>query len=259
MDVTLDRVSPRIGSFIARYHGCSGKKKDELSSAEEVEAVKAQLAREQFVVSAVRRTEKQRQPAPPFTTSTLQQEASRKLNMAPRRTMSIAQQLYEGVDIEGEGTIGLITYMRTDSLRLSEDALSAARQFITARYGAEYYPPETRRFKAKAGAQDAHEAIRPSNVELTPEVVRKSLTQEHELRVQLGGVLDVDLDSIAIHSESTSSFQHSGMELFFAITHNIRKLRAISKSKTKIIFTNGENFQKRRNPRPAVIEKRFHR
>ena len=178
MDVTLDRVAPRMGSFIARYHGSNGKKKEDLASEAEVEALKADLAKEQFQVSTVKRTQKQRQPAPPFTTSTLQQEASRKLNMAPRRTMSIAQQLYEGVDIEGEGTIGLITYMRTDSLRLSEDALDAAKQFIVARYGADYYPPETRRFKAKANAQDAHEAIRPSNVELTPELVRKSLTQE---------------------------------------------------------------------------------
>ena len=168
MDVTLDRVAPRMGSFIARYHGSNGKKKEDLASEAEVEALKADLAKEQFQVSTVKRTQKQRQPAPPFTTSTLQQEASRKLNMAPRRTMSIAQQLYEGVDIEGEGTIGLITYMRTDSLRLSEDALDAAKQFIVARYGADYYPPETRRFKAKANAQDAHEAIRPSNVEPDP-------------------------------------------------------------------------------------------
>ena len=178
MDVTLDRIAPRMGSFVARYHGSNGKKKEELASAEEVEAVKAELAKEQFVVSSVKRTQKQRQPAPPFTTSTLQQEASRKLNMPPRRTMSIAQQLYEGIDIDGEGTVGLITYMRTDSLRLSEDALDAAKQFILGRYGADYYPPETRRFKAKANAQDAHEAIRPSNVNLTPESIRKSLTPE---------------------------------------------------------------------------------
>ena len=178
MDVTLDRIAPRAGSFVARYHGSHGKKKEELSSSAEVDAIRSQLERERFTVSSVKRSEKQRQPAPPFTTSTLQQEASRKLNMAPRRTMSIAQQLYEGVDIEGEGTIGLISYMRTDSLRLSEDALAAAKEFITGRYGAEYYPPETRRFKAKANAQDAHEAIRPSNVHLTPEMVRKSLTQE---------------------------------------------------------------------------------
>ena len=178
MDVTLDRIAPRSGAFVARYHGSNGKKKEELSSCAEVEEIRAALEKEQFIVSSVKRSEKQRQPAPPFTTSTLQQEASRKLNMPPRRTMSIAQQLYEGVDIEGEGTVGLITYMRTDSLRLSEDALDAAKEFITSRYGAEYYPPETRRFKAKANAQDAHEAIRPSNVHLTPELVRKSLTPE---------------------------------------------------------------------------------
>ena len=178
MDVTLERQAPNAGSFVARYHGTTGKKKEALSSEAEVEAVKAQLAGVPFAVSAVKRTEKQRQPAPPFTTSTLQQEASRKLNMAPRRTMSIAQQLYEGVDIEGEGTVGLITYMRTDSLRLSEDALAAAKDFITGHYGQEFYPAQTRRFKAKANAQDAHEAIRPSNVHLTPDVVRKSLTPE---------------------------------------------------------------------------------
>ncbi len=98
--------------------------------------------------------------------------------MTPRRTMSIAQQLYEGVEISGHGSIGLITYMRTDSLRLSEDALEAARKFIINRYGSQYYPGSPRRFKTKAGAQDAHEAIRPTDVELTPELVRKDLTQE---------------------------------------------------------------------------------
>ena len=98
--------------------------------------------------------------------------------MTPRRTMSVAQQLYEGVDIEGEGTVGLITYMRTDSLRLSDEAVAAAKTFILSRYGAEYYPAKTRHYKTKAGAQDAHEAIRPSDVNLTPEAVRKSLTTE---------------------------------------------------------------------------------
>ena len=90
----------------------------------------------------MKRTDKQRSPSPPFTTSTMQQEASRKLSMTPRRTMAIAQQLYEGVDIEGEGTVGLITYMRTDSLRISEEALAAAKSFIMGRYGKEYYRPD---------------------------------------------------------------------------------------------------------------------
>ena len=98
--------------------------------------------------------------------------------MTPRRTMSIAQQLYEGVDITGLGTVGLITYMRTDSLRLSDDAVAAARSFITAHYGEAYCPPEPRRYKTKAGAQDAHEAIRPTNAALAPEQVRKDLTKE---------------------------------------------------------------------------------
>ena len=98
-----------------------------------------------FSVTRVKRQDKLRNPAPPFTTSTLQQEASRKLNMTPARTMSIAQQLYEGVDISGEGTVGLITYMRTDSLRLSEEAIAAARGFIARRYGQDYCPAQPRR------------------------------------------------------------------------------------------------------------------
>ena len=131
-----------------------------------------------FSVKSVKRTDKQRSPSPPFTTSTLQQEASRKLGMTPRRTMAIAQQLYEGVDIQGEGSVGLITYMRTDSLRISEEAIAADRDFILSRYGKEYYPPKANHYKAKAGAQDAHEAIRPSNVHWTPEEIKGSLTGE---------------------------------------------------------------------------------
>ncbi len=177
IDVTLDRIAPRLGQFKAHYHG-EGKKKAELHSAEEVQAVLDDIKVTPFIVTGVTRKEKQRLPAPPFTTSTLQQEASRKLNMTPRRTMSIAQQLYEGVDIEGEGTVGLITYMRTDSLRLSEEAVAAARSFVSARYGKDYVPAQPRVYKTKSNAQDAHEAIRPTNVELTPEVVRKSLTPE---------------------------------------------------------------------------------
>ena len=177
IDVTLDRIVPNIGRFKAHYHG-EGKKKTDLGSAEEVNAVLSDIKVHPFVVTGVKRQEKQRQPAPPFTTSTLQQEASRKLNMTPRRTMSVAQQLYEGVDIAGEGTVGLITYMRTDSLRLSDEAVAAARQFLSARYGREYVPASPRVYKAKANAQDAHEAIRPTNVELTPEAVRGSLTSE---------------------------------------------------------------------------------
>ena len=163
--------------FAAHYHGKNGKKA-ELKSAAEVDAVVRETENAAFQVKSVKRTDKQRSPSPPFTTSTMQQEASRKLSMTPRRTMAIAQQLYEGVDIEGEGTVGLITYMRTDSLRISEEALASAKEFSLGRYGQEYYPAQTHRYKAKANAQDAHEAIRPSNVNWTPEMLKKDLTGE---------------------------------------------------------------------------------
>ena len=164
-------------SFTARFHG-KGERKQELHSREEVDKVIAAVQDAEFRVDSVKRGEKQKSPAPPFITSTLQQEASRRLGMTPRRTMSIAQQLYEGVEISGHGSIGLITYMRTDSLRLSEDALATARSYITEHYGPDYYPGKPRHFKTKAGAQDAHEAIRPTDIALSPEVVRKDLTQE---------------------------------------------------------------------------------
>ena len=163
--------------FTAHYYGVNGKKyepKDEADTQRIVE----ELKQEQFAVKTVKRTDKQRSPTPPFTTSSLQQEASRKLNMTPRRTMAIAQQLYEGVDITGEGTVGLITYMRTDSLRISDEAQAQAKELICSRYGDAYYPDAPRKYKTKAGAQDAHEAIRPSDPSLTPEQVKGDLTAE---------------------------------------------------------------------------------
>ncbi len=164
-------------AFTARFHG-KGEKKQDLHSRAEVDEVLTAVEKAPFTVESVKTGEKQKSPAPPFITSTLQQEASRRLGMSPRRTMSIAQQLYEGVEISGHGSIGLITYMRTDSLRLSEEALAGAKDYITGHYGNEYYPGKPRHFKTKAGAQDAHEAIRPTDIALTPELLRKDLTQE---------------------------------------------------------------------------------
>ena len=177
LDAKLGVDKGEKGRFLARYHGENGKKR-ELNSADEVAEVMAQVENAAFMVKSVKRQDKQRSPSPPFTTSTLQQEASRKLSMTPRRTMAIAQQLYEGVDISGEGAVGLITYMRTDSLRLSDEALAAAKTFILGRYGEAYYPGSARVFRTKAGAQDAHEAIRPSDVTLTPEQIKGDLTAE---------------------------------------------------------------------------------
>ena len=171
LDVFLKRAEEET-VFRARFYGKDGKKQ-ELHNEHEVKTVQAAVEKEPFTVISVRKSEKTRKPAPPFITSTLQQEASRRLNMTPRRTMAIAQQLYEGVELAGRGSAGLITYMRTDSLRLSDEAIAAARLFISNTYGTDFLPRQARKYKAKAGAQDAHEAIRPTDVALTPEIARK--------------------------------------------------------------------------------------
>ena len=209
--------------FAARYHGKDGKKA-ELKSAAEVDAVVRETENAAFTVKSVKRTDKQRSPSPPFTTSTMQQEASRKLSMTPRRTMAIAQQLYEGVEIEGEGAVGLITYMRTDSLRISEEAIAATKQFILSRYGKDYYPPQAHRYKAKANAQDAHEAIRPSNVEWTPEMLKKDLTGEQYRLYKLiwsryvaCQMANAVYDSVAVDIDAAGhSFRSSSSSLKFS-------------------------------------------
>ena len=211
-------------AFAARYYGKNGKKA-ELKSAAEVDEVVRETENAVFSVKSVKRADKQRSPSPPFTTSTMQQEASRKLSMTPRRTMAIAQQLYEGVDIEGEGTVGLITYMRTDSLRLSEEAVAAAREFIVGRYGQNYYPVKgPNHYKAKATAQDAHEAIRPSNVNWTPEMLKKDLTGEQYRLYRLiwsrfvaCQMANAVYDSVAVEIEAAEhSFRASASSLKFA-------------------------------------------
>ena len=175
LDVTLDRIG-KAGSFVARYFG--EDKKRELENEAQVSEILRDIEGKEFTVTNVKKSEKKRSAAPPFTTSTLQQEASRKLNMTPKRTMAIAQQLYEGVDVAGEGTLGLITYMRTDSLRLSDEAMDAAASFIRHRYGNDYYYGKHHVFKTKGNAQDAHEAIRPTHVELDPERIQGSLNRD---------------------------------------------------------------------------------
>ncbi len=178
LDVHLNRVAG-AGSFTARYHAeATDSKKRDLNTEAEVDAIIRDISGVPFTVRSVKRSEKKKSPTAPFITSTLQQEASRKLGMTPKRTMAIAQQLYEGVDITGEGTVGLITYMRTDSQRLSDEAVAAAAQFIRSRYGEAYYPGAPRVYKTKNAAQDAHEAIRPSNVHLDPENIRGDLTAD---------------------------------------------------------------------------------
>ncbi len=153
-------------------------KKLEIPNQTEADGILKRLENAEYTVASVKKRVTKKQPSPPFITSTLQQEASRKLGFTAKRTMKAAQELYEGVDVEGVGAVGLITYMRTDSLRISDEAKAAAADYIGTAYGSEYLPPEPRTFKSKSNAQDAHEAIRPSTPEFTPERVKSSLTAD---------------------------------------------------------------------------------
>ena len=167
----LDEKSKK--EFEAKFYGKDGKKID-LHKKEEVDEILANIENGKYIVTNVKLGEKKRTPAPPFTTSTMQQEASRKLGFSLKKTMSVAQGLYEGVKIPEKGTVGLITYMRTDSTRISEEAREAAKEEITKIYGNAYY--ENRYYKKSSEAQDAHEAIRPTYINISPESIRTSLT-----------------------------------------------------------------------------------
>ena len=152
------------------------EKKIEIHTKEESDKILNEIDKAQFVVKEVKKSQRKRNPAPPFTTSTMQQEASRKLGFSLKKTMSVAQGLYEGVKIPEKGSVGLITYMRTDSTRISDVARAAAKEQITQKYGEEYY--ENRYYKTKADAQDAHEAIRPTYIDISPDKLKDSLTKD---------------------------------------------------------------------------------
>ena len=161
--------------FQATFYGKANKKM-EIHTGEEVKEILKNIEKGKYTVVDVKKGEKKRTPAPPFTTSTMQQEASRKLGFTLKKTMSVAQGLYEGVHVGERGTVGLITYMRTDSTRISEEARAAAKTIITQKYGANYY--ENRYYKTKSGAQDAHEAIRPTYIDLEPEKIKEYLNND---------------------------------------------------------------------------------
>lgn len=163
--------------FEARFYGYDGEKV-ELHSEQEVQDVLARIKEQSYIVKKVTKKERKRNPAPPFTTSSLQQEAARKLNFRTAKTMMLAQQLYEGIDLGKEGTVGLITYMRTDSTRISQTAQTEAKEFIQSTYGPTYSPEEARVHGKSEGAQDAHEAIRPTSVLRTPEEMKNFLGRD---------------------------------------------------------------------------------
>jgi len=164
-------------TFTVKLHSKKGKKII-INKEEEANNIIKVVQQGEFVVKDIKDTAKSKNPLPPFTTSTLQQDAYRKINFSTKKTMATAQQLYEGIEIKGHGTIGLITYMRTDSVRVSEEAQGATLEFIKNTYGDKYAPKVKRAYKGKKGAQDAHEAIRPTNVEITPEIAKETLSND---------------------------------------------------------------------------------
>ena len=171
-------------SFSAKFTSLDGQK-TAVSNRNEADQIKTLIESGDFTVTDIKRKEKKRQPAPPFTTSSLQQEAGRKLSFTTAKTMQVVQQLYEGVDLEGEGAQGLVTYIRTDSVRISDEAMTALRNFIPEKYGKEYLPKDKNEFKGRKNAQDAHEAIRPTDVTRTPDSIKSSLSREQFMLYRL--------------------------------------------------------------------------
>lgn len=180
-DITAHAVLPnargRKTTFRARLVTLDGKKAV-MNNEQEMLSARARVEKASFTVREIKNGEKKKQPAPPFTTSSLQQEAGRKLNFTTQKTMQVVQQLYEGIELEKEGMQGLVTYIRTDSVRVSEEALTDARAFIGETYGDNYLPAEPNIYKGRSNAQDAHEAIRPTDVYRTPDSIKGSLTKE---------------------------------------------------------------------------------
>ena len=180
-DVTVKLNNPnsrgKKAQFAARLASIDGQKV-EISTAEEAERAVERINKAHFAVTGVKMGEKHKAPAAPFTTSSLQQEASRKLGFTTAKTMQVVQQLYEGIDLEGEGTQGIVTYIRTDSVRISDEALSSLRTYIGERFGEEYLPQKPIEYKGRKNAQDAHEAIRPTDINRTPDQIKGSLTKE---------------------------------------------------------------------------------
>jgi DNA topoisomerase-1 len=164
-------------TFDARFYGTT-KEKIELKNGDQVQSILKEIEGSKYIIQKVKFGEKKRMPAPPFITSTLQQEAARKLGYTTKKTMMVAQQLYEGIDIKGVGAVGLITYMRTDSTRIALEAQQEAKEYVIGKYGEKFVPAEFRAYKNKSASQDAHEAIRPSHITMTPDSIKDSLSND---------------------------------------------------------------------------------
>lgn len=221
IDVTLKTSDGK--TFDAYYYGKNGKK-HELKSKADTDTVLGEIKGKDFVVKSIKKTQRQKNPSPPFTTSTLQQEAYKRLGFASAKTMKTAQELYEGIQLGDKGTHGIITYMRTDSLRISDIAAESAKQFITENYGSEYYPASRRVYKSRNNAQDAHEAIRPSYLEFPPKAIRAYLSNDQYKLYKLiwdrfiaSQMSSAIIDTVTIDASCESSyFRSTGSVIKFA-------------------------------------------
>ena len=221
LEALLAKQGAKTKPFTAKYYGTGGKK-CEVTSEEQANALKAAAEREPFLIKSIKTGTRQKNPAPPFITSTLQQDASRRYGFQAKRTMKVAQELYEGINLPDMGAVGLITYMRTDSLRISDEALSAAHDYIKRTYGDSYALAKPRTFRSKSNAQDGHEAIRPTMIELSPMKIKDSLSADQFKLYKLVWERFIASQMAACVQDTVSADITAGEHLFKASGFSVR-------------------------------------
>ena len=221
LEALLAKQGAKTKPFTAKYYGTGGKKR-EITSEEQANALKAAAEKEPFLIKSIKTGTRQKNPAPPFITSTLQQDASRRYGFQAKRTMKVAQELYEGINLPDMGAVGLITYMRTDSLRISDEALSAAHDYIKRTYGDSYALAKPRTFRSKSNAQDGHEAIRPTMIELSPMKIKDSLSADQFKLYKLVWERFIASQMAACVQDTVSADITAGEHLFKASGFSVR-------------------------------------
>lgn len=221
LEALLAKQGAKTKPFTAKYYGTGGKK-CEITSEEQANALKAAAEKEPFLIKSIKTGTRQKNPAPPFITSTLQQDASRRYGFQAKRTMKVAQELYEGINLPDMGAVGLITYMRTDSLRISDEALSAAHDYIKHTYGDSYALAKPRTFRSKSNAQDGHEAIRPTMIELSPMKIKDSLSADQFKLYKLVWERFIASQMAACVQDTVSADITAGEHLFKASGFSVR-------------------------------------
>ena len=221
LEALLAKQGAKTKPFTAKYYGTGGKK-CEITSEEQANALKAAAEREPFLIKSIKTGTRQKNPAPPFITSTLQQDASRRYGFQAKRTMKVAQELYEGINLPDMGAVGLITYMRTDSLRISDEALFAAHDYIKRTYGDSYALAKPRTFRSKSNAQDGHEAIRPTMIELSPMKIKDSLSADQFKLYKLVWERFIASQMAACVQDTVSADITAGEHLFKASGFSVR-------------------------------------